>query len=329
MGTPVLDVQNLVVRFASEGRVSRAVNGVSLTVGQGEIVGIIGESGSGKTAAMLAVLGLLPRPPAQIEVGHIRFDSLDLDRLTEDEMCDVRGSKVAMVFQDPMMSLNPVLKIGHQVMEPLVVHRGMTRRSARSRAAELLHLVGIADPERRLDDYPHRFSGGMRQRVMIAIALACDPILLIADEPTTALDVTIQAQILELIKDLRRRIGMSMIWITHDLGVVAGLVDRLNVIYAGYIIESGGVDQVYDRPLHPYTEALLRARPKLAGEGDQNLVPVPGSPPDPRELPSGCPFAPRCPYVTAQCLSSNPPLLERTREHAVACWVDISASRRG
>jgi oligopeptide/dipeptide ABC transporter ATP-binding protein len=327
METTVLDVENLFVRFVGGRRTTRAVNGICLTVRQGEIVGIVGESGSGKTATMLAILKLLPRPPAQIDVGRILFNGQDLTCLPESEMSHVRGGKVGMIFQDPMTSLNPVLRIGYQIMEPLIAHKGLSRHAARARAVELLQLVGIPDPERRLNDYPHRFSGGMRQRVMIAIALACEPNLLIADEPTTALDVTIQAQILELVKGLRRRLRMSMVWITHDLAVVAGLADRLVVMYAGYIVESGRVEEIYEGPLHPYTQALLAARPHLEGDPDQSLMPIPGSPPDLRTLGTGCPFASRCTYVTGRCLEVNPALAERKHGHFVACWADIATAR--
>jgi oligopeptide transport system ATP-binding protein len=329
MDARVLDVAELNVRFGGRGKVSQAVNGISFTVDEGEILGIVGESGSGKTATMLAVLKLLHQPPAQISAKHILFDGKDLAPFSEGEMRRVRGSKVAMVFQDPTTSLNPVLRIGYQIMEPLIVHKGLSKRSARLKAAELLQMVGIADPEKRLNDYPHRFSGGMRQRVMIAIALACNPSLLIADEPTTALDVTIQAQILELVKGLRNQLKMSMIWISHDLGVVAGLVDRLNIMYAGYIVESGAVDEVYDNPLHPYTEALLRAAPSLGSNPNAKLIPIHGNPPDVGHLPPGCPFAPRCSYVKSQCIAENPRLVERAPGHSVACWAEISGGRRG
>ena len=320
----ILRVDGLSVRFRGEARTIHAVNGVSFDVLAGEALAIVGESGSGKACRRSLILKLLPEPPAEIDARLIQFDGKDIRGAAEAEMRRIRGSKIGMIFQDPMTSLNPVLKIGYQLMEPLLVHAGMSRGKARARAAELLHLVGIPDAEHRLNDFPHQFSGGMRQRVMIAMALSCDPMLLVADEPTTALDVTIQAQILDLAKRLRAQLGMAMIWITHDLGVVAGLADRLNVMYGGLIVESGPVDAVYARPLHPYTRALLRALPDPQRRSTHKLEPIGGMPPELDRSPEGCPFAPRCQFVVARCREANPVLEERAPGHRVACFVDIS-----
>jgi oligopeptide/dipeptide ABC transporter ATP-binding protein len=320
----ILHVDGLSVRFRGPESSVHAVNGIAFDVFAGEALAIVGESGSGKSVSMLSILKLLPEPPAEVEARAIEFEGKDIRSVGEADMRHIRGGRIGMIFQDPMTSLNPVMRIGHQLIEPLVEHRRMRRSEARRRAAELLHLVGIADAARRLDDYPHQFSGGMRQRVMIAMALSCEPTLLIADEPTTALDVTIQAQILELTKRLRERLGMAMIWITHDLGVVAGLADRLIVMYGGFIVESGPVDAIYATPLHPYTRALLRALPNAPGRPSHKLEPIGGMPPQLDRPAAGCPFAPRCAFAVPRCREVNPTLEEREPEHNVACFVDIS-----
>jgi oligopeptide transport system ATP-binding protein len=264
---------------------------------------------------------LIPSPPGKIESGEVKFGGRDLLRISEREMRHVRGAEIAMVFQDPMTSLNPVHTVGFQIMEALKLHQGMGDKAARDRASELLAMVGMSDASRRLDDYPHQFSGGMRQRAMIAMALSCNPQLLIADEPTTALDVTIQAQIVELVKRLQDRLGMAVMWITHDLGVVAGMAETVNVMYAGYIIERGQVKDIYGRPRHPYTIGLLGSLPRLDEAPGTKLTSVPGLPPDLLVLPPGCPFAERCPYTVDQCLEAMPPLEETDGENrTVACW---------
>ena len=319
----ILEVNDLVTRFHTQEGVVHAVNGISFGVNEGETLGIVGESGCGKSVSMLSVMRLLPEPPAEIKAGHIQFGDQNLTSPSDLEMRNIRGIGIAMIFQDPMRSLNPVLTIGSQLMEPLRLHLRMSKNEARDRAAELLQLMGIPNAVDRLDDYPHQFSGGMRQRVMIAMSLACHPALLIADEPTTALDVTIQAQIIDLIKQLRDQFGMALIWITHDLGVVAGLADRVIVMYAGFIVEESGVLELYSNPRHPYTKALLRSLPRIDGLHGEALNPIEGLPPDLVDLPLGCPFAARCVHVKDKCGELNPPLEELLPNHQVACWVDI------
>lgn len=320
----VLEIRNLRTQFDThEGRV-HAVNGVSYDVHEGETIGVVGESGCGKSVSMLSVMRLLPSPPAHIQADSIKFLGQELTTMSDEEMRALRGKDMAMIFQDPMTSLNPVLSIGYQLTEPLILHMGMTKEEARARAAELLGWVGIPAPEKRLDDYPHQLSGGMRQRVMIAMALACNPTLLIADEPTTALDVTIQAQLVDLVKRLRDEVGMSLIWITHDLGVVAGLADRVLVMYAGFVVEDAEVKALYGNPQHPYTAALLRSLPRMDGSPGEKLETIEGLPPDLLAFPTGCPFAPRCKYVQQKCLDENPTLKEIGPNHKVACWVDIN-----
>jgi oligopeptide transport system ATP-binding protein len=288
---------------------------------KGETIGLVGESGSGKSVTMLAVLRLLPTPPARITGGSVRFRGRDLLGLSSAEMRDVRGRQISIVFQDPMTSLNAVLTIGRQITETLEVHLGMSAAQAKTRAAELLDLVGIPKARDRLRSYPHEFSGGMRQRAMIAMALACGPQIMIADEPTTALDVTIQAQIVELVKRLRDELGMAMIWITHDLGIIAGLAQRVIVMYAGCFIEEATVRELYARPRHPYTIGLLGSLPRVDAEQRTSLASIEGQPPVLFEKPTSCPFAPRCPYVVARCRQENPVLAEVTPGHRVACWV--------
>jgi oligopeptide transport system ATP-binding protein len=299
------------------------VNGVSFYLDEGETLAVVGESGCGKSVTMMSILGLVPIPPAEIASGSALYRSVDLLKMNETELEAVRGKEIAMVFQDPMTSLNPVLTIGRQLTESLRTHLGMQPEAARWRAVELLEQVGIPDPQARLKDYPHQFSDGMRQRVMIAIALSCSPSLLIADEPTTALDVTIQAQIVELVARLREQLGMAVIWITHDLGVVAGLADRVMVMYAGFIIEECSVDILYEDPRHPYTLALLEALPRVDQQREHRLKSIPGAPPNLLVEPHGCPFAPRCEFAVERCWVENPPLRDVGPGHRAACWYDV------
>ncbi|NPV08185.1 MAG: ABC transporter ATP-binding protein [Anaerolineae bacterium] len=319
----LLEVKDLRTEFHTQDGVVMAVNGISYEVNEGETVAIVGESGCGKSVGVLSIMRLIPQPPGRIVGGQVLFQDRDLLRLPEDQLRTIRGNRISMIFQDPMTSLNPVLTIGRQVGEALEVHQGLSSSEARNRTVELLRMVGIPEAHRRLDDYPHQFSGGMRQRAMIAMALSCDPQLLIADEPTTALDVTIQAQIIELVKRLRDELGMAVIWITHDLGIVAGLADRVIVMYAGYIIESAPVKELYVNPRHPYTVGLLRSVPRLDEERATRLIPIEGLPPDLIDLPDACPFAPRCPAAIDKCWSGNPSLRSIGGGHKVACWQDI------
>ncbi len=330
--TTLMEVKNLVVRFYTQEGTVYAVNDVSYTLKEGETLGVVGESGSGKSVHVLAIMGLIPSPPGKIESGEVIFRGRDLMKLSKNEMRLIRGSEIAMIFQDPMTSLNPVLTIGRQITEALELHIGMNRSQARNRAMELLDMVGIPDPKRRLDDYPHQFSGGQRQRIMIAMALSCNPQLLIADEPTTALDVTVQAEIIELVRRLGRELGMAMIWITHDLGVVAGLADVIQVMYAGTIVERGPVDVVFKDPRHAYTLGLLNSLPRLDKQhGSKRLEPIPGSPPDMREFPDRDPFAPRNPYATERCWQERPalrPVEDSSPDHYVAAWYDLREVRK-
>lgn len=317
----LMEVKNLTTRFYTEDGVVHAVNGISYALEEGGTLGVVGESGCGKTVHALSILRLIPSPPGRIEEGEVWFDGRDLLKVGKGEMHHVRGAEIAMVFQDPMTSLNPVYTVGFQIMEALKLHQGMDDAQARERAGELLTMVGIPEARDRLDDYPHQFSGGMRQRAMIAMALSCNPKLLIADEPTTALDVTIQAQITDLVKRLQEQLGMAVMWITHDLGVVAGLAKKVNVMYAGYIVERGSVQDIYKRPHHPYTMGLLGSLPRLDEAPGTKLISIPGLPPDLIDLPPGCPFTARCTYAVDRCLEEMPPLEEVDREgHTVACW---------
>jgi len=319
----LLDVRDLKVEFQTLEGTVHALNGVSFSVKPGQTLGIVGESGCGKSVSVLSVMRLIPQPPGRILSGEVDFAGRDLLHLSSVEMQELRGKEISMIFQDPMTSLNPVLTIGRQIGETMMVHLGMNEKQARQAALDLLDQVGIPNPEVRLDDYPHHFSGGMRQRVMIAMALSCKPRLLIADEPTTALDVTIQAQILDLVKQLRDQLNMAVIWISHDLAVIAELADRVVVLYSGYLVEEADVFQLYRQPLHPYTLALLQSLPRLdTGELDK-LASIPGSPPDGTRLPRGCPFAPRCRFSTARCATENPPLMEVGPDRRAACWVDV------
>ena len=320
---PLLSVRDLHVTFGSGDRTVHAVNGISYDLARGETLGVVGESGCGKSVSSLALMRLLPKPAARIDAGEVTFEGEEILGLSEEAMREIRGNRIAMIFQDPMTSLNPVLTVERQLTEVLETHKKLKHRDAVERAVELLEMVGIPAARRRLKDYPHQFSGGMRQRVMIAIALACDPQLLIADEPTTALDVTIQAQILDLMRSAVVERDTAMILITHDLGVVAGMAQRINVMYAGHIVERAETDELYGRPRHPYTVGLLQSIPRLDERGRGELVPIQGQPPDlSREIP-GCPFAPRCFNVQDRCRPEMPPL-EKAPEaadgHEVACW---------
>ena len=317
---PLLEIDNLYTQFFTSAGTVRAVDGISYIVEEGETVAIVGESGCGKSVSALSILRLIPDPPGRIVEGSIRFMGNDLLQLSDAEIRHVRGREIAMVFQEPMTSLNPVLTIGRQLTETLTHHLNMDDNAARARALELLDLVGISDPDRRLGQYPHHLSGGMRQRVMIAMALCCEPKLIIADEPTTALDVTIQAQILELMKELTRNMGVALIIITHNLGVVARYADRVNVMYAGRIIERGSALDIYHNPAHPYTLALLRSVPRMDQPRKEKLDPVEGQPPDLTTLDEGCSFRPRCRYAVDRCAEENP-LLEPVGDgHFSACW---------
>ena len=318
----LLEVLDLKTSFHTSQGIVRAVDGVSYEVGEGETVALVGESGCGKTVSALSVMRLVAAPAGRIEGGQIFFKGQDLLKLDAESMRRTRGREIAMVFQEPMTSLNPVLSIGRQLTEGLEIHLGMTARQALLRSAELLAMVGIPDPERRLAQYPHQFSGGMRQRMMIAMALSCGPSLIMADEPTTALDVTIQAQILELIKDLSRRLGVALVIITHNLGVVARYADKVNVMYAGKMIEQGTAREVYANPRHPYTLGLLRSVPRLDEPRRAKLDPIDGQTPDLTRLPPGCAFAPRCVYKIDRCTREVPPLEPvGTPGHLSACWV--------
>ena len=317
---PVLDVRGLQTVFRTRGGNIHAVNDVTFHIRAGELLGVVGESGSGKSVTMMSLLGLLPSPPADVPAGSVMFGGQDLLKCTSEHLRAVRGAGIGFIFQDPMTSLNPVFTVGYQIMEPLRRHMGMDRSQARLRAQELLELVGIPDAGRRLRDYPHQFSGGMRQRVMIAIALACDPKVLIADEPTTALDVTIQAQIIELVRDLRRKLGMAIVWITHDLGVIAGIADRVMVMYGGQIVEQGPVAEVFARPQHPYTRALLKTVPSVRGARAAKLNVIEGQPPIMVAPPAACAFRARCPEAFGRCEQQNPPRIPVGNGHDVACF---------
>jgi len=321
---PLLEVKGLKTQFFTQDGVVQAVNGISFYVEEGETLGIVGESGCGKSVSVLSIMRLIPQPPGRIVDGQVLFNGEDLLKLSDNEIRQVRGNKIAMIFQDPMTSLNPVLTIGRQIGEALELHMGMNREEARKRSAELLEMVGIPQAADRLDDYPHQFSGGMRQRAMIAMGLACNPMLLIADEPTTALDVTIQAQIVELVKRLRDDIGMAIIWITHDLGVVAGLADRMMVMYAGFAVEEADVKEAYGNPRHPYTIGLLGSLPRLDELREDKLTSIEGLPPDLIALPEGCPFEARCVYAIEKCKTERPDLEPVGPRHRIACWVDVT-----
>jgi oligopeptide transport system ATP-binding protein len=321
--TPLLGVRDLTVEFRTEAGVVTAVNGVSFDVHAGEILALVGESGCGKSATALAVLGLISYPPGRITGGEIRFRGRDLLQADEATIREIRGNRIAMIFQEPMSSLNPVYTIGRQLGEPLWLHKGLSGQTLFEKCVALLESVNIADPRRRLESYPHQFSGGMRQRIMIAMGMSCDPDIVIADEPTTALDVTIQAQLLELLQAEVTNHGTALMLITHNLGVVARYADRVNVMYAGRIVESGSADQLFNTPRHPYTIGLLRSVPRLDRPATEKLVPIEGQPADTLNPPSGCAFHPRCPFATDRCGRQAPVLTEVGDNHLRACWVDV------
>ncbi len=320
----ILNVKGLETQFRTREGTVHAVNGVSFHLKEGETLGIVGESGCGKSVTMMSMLRLIPSPPGKVVAGQALYQGKDLLQMSDEEIRHIRGSQISVIFQDPMTSFNPVLTIGRQVAEPLETHLGMSRAQAYERVTELMNMVGIPNPKDRLNDYPHQYSGGMRQRMMIAMALTCSPQILIADEPTTALDVTIQAQIVELVKRLRDELGMAIIWITHDLGIIAGLADRVAVMYAGYIIEEAPVKELYSNPLHPYTLGLLGSLPRMDAQQRQRLVSIEGLPPVLYDKPNSCPFAPRCRFRVERCLKENPPLMPvgGNPEHRAACWED-------
>ncbi len=327
MTSELLNVQGLETQFNTPEGVVHAVNGVDFTLKEGETLGVVGESGCGKSVSMLSILRLIQQPPGKIVAGKAMFRGKDLLQMTNEEIRHVRGGQISMVFQDPMTSLNPVMTIGKQLAEPLMLHLGLNKEQARDRSIELLEQVGIPRAADRLKDYPHQYSGGMRQRVMIAMALSCAPQILIADEPTTALDVTIQAQIVELVIRLREEVGMAIIWITHDLGVVASIAHRVNVMYGGFIIEESPIKDLYANPCHPYTIGLLGSMPQIHEQRRQRLYSIEGMPPMLYQKPHSCPFSPRCRWVVEHCRLENPPLETVGENHRVACWVDTTTGR--
>ena len=322
MTGPLLEVDGLKTHFFTRDGVVRAVDGVSFSIQPGETLALVGESGCGKSVTSLSIMRLIASPPGRTVAGAIRFNGRDLLGLTEPQMREVRGNEISMIFQEPMTSLNPVLTVGSQIAEALVLHRGLSRSEGMARAVDMLRLVNIPEPERRASEYPHQMSGGMRQRVMIAMALACDPKLLIADEPTTALDVTIQAQILDLMRALKQKTGAAILLITHDLGVVAEMAQRVVVMYAGRKVEEAAVDDLFDRPRHPYTRGLMNSIPRLGGgQGvGRRLAEIPGMVPSLREPMPGCAFASRCAYAVERCRAESPPLEAKAEGHTVACW---------
>jgi oligopeptide transport system ATP-binding protein len=323
----LLNVQGLATQFRTREGMVHAVNGVSFKLKEGETLGIVGESGCGKSVTMMSILRLIPTPPGKIVAGQAIFQGRDLLQMSNDEIRHIRGAQISMVFQDPMTSFNPVISMGRQVAEPLEVHNGLSHKQALDRAGEMLKMVGIPNVEERLNEYPHQFSGGMRQRVMIAMSLICTPQILIADEPTTALDVTIQAQIVELVKRLRDELGMAVIWITHDLGIIAGLAQRVLVLYAGFIIEEAPVKELYAHPQHPYTLGLLNSLPRMDETGYRRLTSINGMPPVLLREVTSCPFAPRCTFKVEHCLHENPLLKTVSPDHHVACWVDPATGK--
>ncbi|MBN1662461.1 MAG: ABC transporter ATP-binding protein [Deltaproteobacteria bacterium] len=320
---PLLEVKDLRTYFHSFDGTVKAVDGVSYDINEGETLGLVGESGCGKSVSAMSILRLIPNPPGRIESGEIIFEGRDLLKLSDEEMRKVRGDRIAMIFQEPMTSLNPVLTVGRQVAEPMELHRNMTSKDALIKAKDLLEKAQIAAAETRLSHYPHQFSGGMRQRAMIAMGLGCNPKLIIADEPTTALDVTVQAQILELLKNLTRDFGMALIIITHNLGVVARYADRVNVMYAGKIVEKGTAHDIYENPQHPYTIGLMASVPQLDQDVKHKLVPIKGQPPNLANVPKGCAFRPRCDYAVDKCQTETPQLVSLGGQHERACWVDV------
>jgi len=320
---PLLEVKDLKTYFYSHDGLVKAVDGVSFDINEGETLGLVGESGCGKSVSAMSILRLIPNPPGKIVNGEIVFEGRDLLKLSDEEMRKVRGDRIAMIFQEPMTSLNPVLTIGRQVAEPMEVHRDTPLKEALGKAKELLEKAQIAAAETRLSHYPHQFSGGMRQRAMIAMGLGCNPRMIIADEPTTALDVTVQAQILELLKNLTRDFGMALVIITHNLGVVARYADRVNVMYAGKIVEKGTAYDIYEHPSHPYTIGLMASVPQLDQDLKKKLVPIKGQPPNLANVPEGCAFRPRCDYAIEKCSKETPQLVSIGGKHERACWVDV------
>jgi oligopeptide transport system ATP-binding protein len=320
---PLLEVKNLHTHFFTEDGIVKAVDGISYDLYEGETLGLVGESGCGKTVSALSVLRLIPNPPGKVVEGEVLFEGRDLLTLSEDEICDVRGNRIAMIFQEPMTSLNPVLTIGRQIAEPMELHLDMSKDDALSKSVTLLEEVQIPEAKTRIMAYPHLFSGGMRQRAMIAMGLGCNPTLIIADEPTTALDVTIQAQLLELLKGLTQEFGTALIIITHNLGVVARYADRVNVMYAGRIVEKGTAREIYGDPRHPYTIGLMASVPRLDQDMKEKLVPIEGQPPDLLAVPRGCAFHPRCTYAIERCRQEIPILKSVTGKHETACWVNV------
>jgi len=319
-GRPLLEVKNLQTQFFTQDGVVKAVDDVTFYVMPGETLGVVGESGCGKSMTGLSIMRLIPNPPGKIVNGEIMFDGRDILRMSEEQVRSIRGNDIAMIFQDPMTSLNPVLTINRQISEALQLHMGMNKDQARTRTIELLKMVGIPNAEERIDQYPHQFSGGMRQRVMIAMALSCNPKLLIADEPTTALDVTIQAQILDLMRTLQVERDTGVILVTHSMGVVAGMSDRIQVMYAGHIVETASTEEVFANPRHPYTVGLMKSIPRLDAQRKEKLEPIRGLPPDLIDLPDMCPFVPRCNYAREKCEQKNPPLMKVNEDHYSACW---------
>ena len=319
-GTPLLEVKNLKTQFFTQDGVVKAVDDVSFYVMPGETLGVVGESGSGKSMTGLSIMRLIPNPPGKIVNGEVTFNGRDILKMSEEQVRSIRGNDIAMIFQDPMTSLNPVLTINRQISEALQLHMGMNKEQAKRRSIELLQMVGIPNAEERVGQYPHQFSGGMRQRVMIAMALSCNPKLLIADEPTTALDVTIQAQILDLMRTLQNETGTGVIMITHSMGVVAGMADRVQVMYAGHIVETASTEEIFANPRHPYTVGLMKSIPRLDARNKEKLQPIRGLPPDLIDLPDMCPFVPRCNYAREKCEQKNPPLIQVAPGHMSTCW---------
>lgn len=313
----LLEIKDLYVQYTTDGRAVEAVNGITITVKKGDTLGLVGETGAGKTTTALAIMGLVPDPPGKVTSGEILLNGENLLQKSAKELRTIRGKDIAMIFQDPMTSLNPVLPVGDQIREVILLHEKLSKAEATHKACQMLELVGI--PAERYDEYPHQFSGGMKQRVIIAIALACNPKLLIADEPTTALDVTIQAQVLEMMRDLKEKYGTAMILITHDLGVVAEVCNNVAIMYAGQIVESGTLDDIYSDPQHPYTIGLFRSIPDLTSK-QRRLEIIPGIMPDPSNLPKGCNFCTRCQYATERCKQEKPPVAQLSKSHAVLCW---------
>jgi len=325
----LLEVKDLRTHFKTEEGIVKAVDGVSFTLRPGQTLGIVGESGSGKSVTSLSLLKLVPTPPGILAGGEVLYRGKDVLKMSEEELRTLRGNKISMIFQDPMTSLNPFLRISTQLMETIMLHQGLDKKAAHARSTEMLKLVGIPDADRRVDHYPHQFSGGMRQRVMIAMALSCNPEVLIADEPTTALDVTIQAQILEIIQELSKRLGTATILITHDLGVVAGMCDQICVMYAGKVVERGNADELFGDPRHPYTKGLIKSVPRLDRKTRERLYSIPGQPPHVVNLPDACPFHPRCEFAMDQCRRQYPPVRTLSENRQVACWLEVGEPKEG